>query len=1129
MSASVNRIIANHANAIVGAALVASAQRASSDLRLVSQVRSGGGSLVLSGPYGGADDSRVEAEIVDGAGASLRASAPTIRGVGNGLMTVKAIDAGAVSETLTFSLLSAGTVSAAAELSFYGVVLRALTPGPAGNALTLEVARNLTFAATEYATLATISAGTVDLKGGQWNFGAASAIDANIPADAPRLSFEGSPGVYRHWRSWVGGDWVYHLDPPPNGDIAADSRVLAVSGDYTLTLSDGLSTEVYQAVTTYDFLATVRSRSTLIEVVGAIAYDRAPGGQGITDIPLRTDAHALAVVADVQSTDRPKTLANVSVSPGAQTENIVVRCKGGEAWSVSGSLSGSLPEARTLQPYSGGPVSFTIPGATAPQAVEGTISAKVDFVSREADESLPSVCIDPLKLGALATSKTVTFTYALRPLTDCDCSTMTPPNISDYCLGLAGLEDSMDLPAEVANRIAALYLWRESFIRANTGWTEGSPAQTVVDGGSPGGPGQYRVHLNASIPVHFGTQPVQYYPAAGYLVQIHATAEQAQAVAQEIAALITTSVPGNTVSGYLIAWTAHPGDFAYSMIDPYSFFTNVETMVEAIPAVPGTPREIPATTAHWNGADKEIAALDRVTQILAPCIYDVYADTAAAAAWDGLFEEFKNQFAGLFATVLDDMDTVNPTWYRRWEAACDNIRIQAGIFPKSEAGTVGGTPCWRDDTSAGAWWVEDSGVYLPAFTGQGYVTCKKVDGQPVSTQEFGFGIVVACEGSLKPGDKLTVTVQGNSAGAFGAGDQYTIPVVAGGPAQFGGGAIGDPTQVWTVQGDVTGPTPDWRLDPTAPADYADGPITVSLAQGGIPWAVGDTISVGLEGGRVRYRRDGGTWAEGDVYAGPFDLGDGLSLAAVPGRAPSFVAGDSWAWDVLAAAGTARLRAPRVGQAWSWDGDTAVLDVDFGAVQPIGAVSIALHTLPAGATIRIDGGDDAADTWTLEPAWCAGPILAVPSDPLTTARYLRLTLANCGSGAGIGWLWAGMPWAPTVGVSSLTHIRQYGLTRSGGLNPTALYRGRGTGGRWSWNLDAGGALLPEDLAGLLALLDHVAEQGLEWVCLVPDIEHPASATLAQIDADEVTLTEHLGYMLDGQAVASVELPFRAVLL
>jgi hypothetical protein len=111
---------------------------------------------------------------------------------------------------------------------------------------------------------------------------------------------------------------------------------------------------------------------------------------------------------------------------------------------------------------------------------------------------------------------------------------------------------------------------------------------------------------------------------------------------------------------------------------------------------------------------------------------------------------------------------------------------------------------------------------------------------------------------------------------------------------------------------------------------------------------------------------------------------------------------------------------------------------------------------------------------------------------------------------------------------MQHVRQYGLTHSNSRNPTARYSGRGTGGRWAWDLSAGSGLLPGDVAALTTILDHVAENGLEWVCLVPDVAAPAGATLAQIDADAVTFTEELGYQLDAQALMSVELPFRAVL-
>ena len=109
-------------------------------------------------------------------------------------------------------------------------------------------------------------------------------------------------------------------------------------------------------------------------------------------------------------------------------------------------------------------------------------------------------------------------------------------------------------------------------------------------------------------------------------------------------------------------------------------------------------------------------------------------------------------------------------------------------------------------------------------------------------------------------------------------------------------------------------------------------------------------------------------------------------------------------------------------------------------------------------------------------------------------------------------------------------RQYGLSRGQGLNPSALYRGRGTGGAWRWDVDQGGALLGSNVDALLALVDHAAEQGMEPVCLVPDMRVPARAAIAVLDADEILLTEHSNWQAEGllETMVAVDLPFRAVL-
>ena len=261
----------------------------------------------------------------------------------------------------------------------------------------------------------------------------------------------------------------------------------------------------------------------------------------------------------------------------------------------------------------------------------------------------------------------------------------------------------------------------------------------------------------------------------------------------------------------------------------------------------------------------------------------------------------------------------------------------------------------------------------------------------------------------------------------------------------------------------------------------------------------------------------------------FRSGDGLSLVAVSGAAPSFVAGDSASYQAVATYGTSRMRQPRIGEGFAWAGAAVTIDVDLLAVQDVEAVLLGLHSLPAGCSVTIAGGVTAVGEWTATPAWHASAVLAVlPAG--TQARYLRVAVTGGGAGGSIGWLWAGVGWQPSVGASDLTMRRQYGLARGQGLNPAALYRGRGTGGAWRWELDQGGALIGANVDALLALVDHCAEQGMEPVCIVPDVRVPARAAIAVIDADEIVLTEHMGWQAEGVAepMVSVELPFRAVL-
>lgn len=1150
ISTSCNRILANHANAVRTATISASSQRPSTDVRLLAEARSGGGRVVVAGAYTGAADTTIDVEVLSGTGGALTASTPLINGVGNGLLTVETIRPAAVPETITFSLLHAGDPADPAVLEFAGTTIAARTPGAAGNGITLGVVRDLTATPTQYATLEPITAGTVEFDGPAWDWGQPPATDAGIPLAALRIQFEGYPTVHRAWKTWDAGRFLYRLDPAPVWDIPGDTRVLAVTGDYTLTLTDGVSPEVYEAITVHDFLAAVASRSALVEVLGVIALDRAPGGMGVTDIPLRTDAHALPPAVSVKST-LVRGLVDVSVDPAAPTENITIthagRGAGGvDVWGVRGAVSGDLPAAQTGIPYVAGPVEFTVPTIVAPDATRARISAIVTLETRTEDEGVPAICFKPLVLGAAASDKSVTFTYRKRPPADCVCNTLPALRLKNACLGLPEEGDMSNV--EYINRLKTVYAWREAFVRRNTkGPDEDSPAEPPVLDCTPSGSWRVEVSVVGLSSVPFGT-----FVLGPVFVSETGATDRAELILEssivwcESRAGSDYGVWVRDTNGEVVLlasqpWVSSPGELVPNRSEETTVLqvsavnvVEVDTCTVVTPGVAADPAD-----GGFHAATLDLDWMDVCVSVLVDALPDLIAaeNEDALEQWDALWIEVAADLEAFDKTCRNELSSTdylppqaNPRYVDRYRAAIDVIRLEAGLLPKPDASGAAGDGCWRDYPDATHWWVDESGEYLPAFTNQPYVSAARdADGNIYPTMEFGFGLVTPCEHRLKSGDIVTIQIRGTAnAYTYGEGDVFIIPVIAAAPLAFTGGADGDPTQTWTVRGTVSGALPDWMYNPASPSDYDEtaAPLVASLAPAGIPFEQGDSIRLALEGGTLRWRRDGGSWTTANIFGATHSLGDGLTLHAEAGAAPSFVTGDSWTFQALATYGVSRLRQPRIGRGFAFVTDGAVLDLDLGAVLDLEAVLIALHTLPSTATVALSGGDAAIGEWTAAPTVRPGAILA-PLPAGTSARYLRITIAGTVTGASIGWIWAGLGWQPTVGASDLTMARQYGIARGAGLNPAGLYRGRGNGGRWSWQLDNGGALLDSNVDALLELVDHVAAEGLEPVCITPDIREPARASIAILDADELVMVEHNNWQGSGRAV-SVELPFRAVL-
>lgn len=1065
-SISCSRIIGNQHNAVRSAALSVTAQRASTQLLQTLQRRKGNGRMVLSGPYTGAHDSVVDVEVLGGAAGELRASAPAITGVGNGALQVQSIDAGAAAQTLRFTLLDSGTQDKPALLDFFGVQLAARAVGAAGNAVSVSVVRNLTFTDLPFATLSRLSSGLKDFDGPEFDWGQAAATGPAIPAGALRMAFSGLPTIHRSWKTWDKGQFTYHLDPPLAFDVPEDARVRKVEGDYTLSITDGVATEVYTAVTMHEFLAQVQARSALVEVLGVVAPDRAPGGQAVTDIPLRTDAHALPAFSNLS---RP--IANIevgAVKPTAATQNITITNTGASSWTVSGGVVGDLPAATTGVLYTAGPVEFTIPKPKINPALQDGITGKFYGTTRSENEGEPSVCFKPLLLGAAATNKEVTFVYKKRPPAECNCAPLPALPVSLQCLGLDFGAGGFMLDPEYQSRLQGLYQWRAAFIDGNVALETMTP-DAPLEGAQYG----YIKAEVRDIEVMNGIVT----ELARALAEIYEVSAACTQWDTELASAIALMTPFMGMQGNL----------------QINLAADVQIVIEG-GSVPGSLRvqllsrgQAIAVDTSWYGPEVQLAQMKYVATM-----------------------------AGVSAIV------------GKIAARMDYVRTLAGIVPKSDASS-GGSPCWRDHGGT-HWWVDTAGFYLPAFTNQPFVSAiKNADGKIVSTQEFGFGLVVACENRLKVGDTITIRINGtNNQSTWGAGDKFVIPLIGAAGAPLTGGENGDPTQTWTARSSLLGALPDWAWLPSAPTPWAHAPASITLAAGGIPFEVGDSIAFDIEGGRLRWRRDAGAWVEADLYsAAPHALGDGLTLHASPGAAPSFLGDDTWQFAAVATYGSARMRQPRIGQSFAWDGDSVSIELDLGAPTPIEVVMLALHTLPTTASVTVHGGLLAANEWSAPAAVHASIVLA--TTPAPAAQHLRIDISSAGSaGAAIGWLWAGMAWRPTVGPSRITRQRQYGLARGQGINPGALYRGAGTGGSWSWSEDDGGMLLADNAQQLIELIDHSAAQGLEPLALIPDLRASYDASIALIDADSIQMTEMHNWQSGHSRAVSVELPLRAVL-
>jgi hypothetical protein len=1062
---SIQRILANNQNAVATAILTASAVTPAAAVFPGKATRKGSGSVRLAGSYAGHEDATFEIKVISDLG-SGRISSPVFSGVGSGKMVdISAADVPA--QSIEVELVSLGTASQAAYLDFYGVQLVAKSAGAPGNGVNLFVREELTASVSQISLLSDIEVGEDTFTAEEWEWtGITRTLSGSgtLPEDCPRIRIQGDPTVYRQYREYTSDGWVYHLTPSPTAKLAAGSKISVVAGGRTVTVSDGTVTEIYPGVITlYDLLSALRSRSNLITVQGVVSKNLTPGGMAAIDLPLRTAAKHNPPAISGGWYELKNFADSLSVNPSAPTEIITLDYAGDNLWSVKGSVSGGLPSARTGVPYSeiSSPVGFTIPAAPATQ-----ISSSLE-----------------IQTGAV---RVLAIEYQGR---DDDLGETEPPIIiAASKLGVNG----------TAKSITATY--RKNRKSANCDVEElpvtfSSYCLGLTEGGD----------IMALDPAYASRLTALYQWRHDFITaNTMAPGQQPEQMRYKVMYDRRYSDGLHYLTFYFDSYEAASNYLAAQMRETRNEkFYPIET--EIVDGGPGA--------RNYLGAAADIAWMERCLNLLFVSLQTVYTFPTALSMWDGLRDAVLSNLNVLKTSGFDDVQTAQDSFLSRYNSEIDLIYLAAGIVPGKTDGADTSAGCWRDMDSEFYWELSDG--YAPAFTDEVYYSTT-FDGE--NTREFAFVISCKCPEYLKEGDRLSISIAGAAVGGTGSTSaSITIPIIAGSARFLSGGVAGDDTLTWDVRGSIT-TFPQLAMAASSARFDSQG-LAFSLANGGIPFALGDKFLFSIEGGAFAWKKGSGAWSA-DLPLQSTPLSDGLTAVFTPGSYPSFVAGDLFRFGARQPHSPANITTPSPEQ-WRWDSGSAVLTLDFGTDTDIDSLAFARHDLPASATITVQTSDDGIAWAALATLSAANPVIAWIAPATVTTWYLRCAINAAGA---IGWLFAGRALTTELAPETITLRKQYDLTH--GPREGAVYGGKGSAGRIEWVNFISKSEFDEHVTAI----EYCKENGNLPLVVVPHYLHTDEAMLVTVDTDDVEIVDELQFHPDNSAnrILSLSLPLAAVL-
>lgn len=1127
MSDHVHALIAQNNQAID--TITATNIKPSQAIRRGAVSRVGNGRINVTGAYTGNDDAVIDVEIV--AGATNRVTKPGYVGVGTGEMDSVALLPAATPQLWNVTLVDLGIDTESASTEIEGAQIQAKLTGSAGNSISIDVDQSgIVFTETEFSLIEDVSAGTATTSGSQYDWQTVIGVGDAVPIGAQRFAFQGDSTIYLQWKVYIDGAFEYRYAPALKRDYAAGTKILFVSGSRNVTVTNGVTPEIYNNIVTLsDLLIAIRDTpSALVEVVGVIPTDRTTNVSTL-DLRTRTDAR---IENTSGSGANAKGFIDTTVGANANTEIIQADCYaatsrdgaslGREKWRLTGSVSGDLGVMRSGDTFTefegrfGLKIPRVLPTGYELGETRGGIGLKFQPTGRTENEVEPSVGARPLLLGSEARDKQITFRYEKRPGDDLDWTKQIASGyISQECLGVE--VDNVNINPDYLSRMQTVMTARETFMRNATRFGSqvgGSETTTlyyinfdieVGAGGVSGGSVNSRIRTgflsqaaaDALVPNIDGEiVNLTHNLYVGYLSPMNIDGNDYQVEIRQPGTLMLTNAGGSNIADQIPYVEGLPVFTAFPLA---TATTGVISNVSVTPLVVNSTSGSSVTGANSTGyvADSiDIDFYSKAVRIMVSCLGDVFEDAAALGEWDTLWAEVSAELITNLDPANNQLTEGEPhdDYLIRWEAATDNIRLSAGILPKFSANAGGSDSCWRDDPSATHWWVDEEGKYLPAFTNQTYVSA--VIGQndiPETTKEFAMAILV--DGNLKVGDEVRITI--GDAGwesTYQVGDQLFLTTVAASPLQLAGGVDGTDTLTWSVQGDAK--TADY-LQTDTPAVYDNGEIQFKIENGGTPFVLGDRFTFSVENAAFRWRKDSDPFSA-DLPIQTTAISDGLSVEFTEGVTPSFVLDDTASFNILQTHSTNNAIVSTESR-FRWETGTTITIACAGLVDTI---AIALHDLTQDIQVS-----DGTNNYTMTPK----PGAFVIDITEVTSPAITLTISEGGS---IGWLFAGVPTRLFGHSDNNRMLKRWASLEGQGLNPTSSLRGSGQG----WNMRFNLQMLYSDIVLLAAAIDSHKQQGNIPAIIIPHCDRDFADTVllpSQVDVDSYSDWSSIGDIVSAE--------------